>query len=691
MRRERPLTASLSDLTFQDLLGVFKRQKWWVVGMFLLGLLAAGLYTMSQRPGYLSFAQMRLEGTTQATRGVNPNSAVNQITDPVVDLDVLTQMQLLQGAKIFYRALDQAGLPAPQTAADLDKLPEVRVNQVGTTQIVQLSVVAEREDKAVQLTNAFLEQYRLYRETEQRDRISRSLQFVNARLADEARLVAKLETDLSTARSQSGVVDLSTEAGVRSQTKATAENRLNDLIGALNGARNRLSALQQAASAEGNGNRVTTTTTTNIEQRLAEEKELDTLKAQRDALLVTFFEDAPQVRAIDERIREQEERVNALKSEFVRREDTRNPNVDYWKQQVALAQGEVRSLEAQVSQAQSAVSQRSSSLDQLTPLVAKISELGRQLSERQESLRRLTATRDELQLRNNELSTPVEVITSAQPARKIRPNIPVNLLLGAVLGLVLGALIGISIDIAQDKVNTADNATYVTEKDVLARIPIRARSASPVISDPARARAFENYRLLRSSVLLATAEENVGAFVVASARPKEGKSVIASNFAVALALEGKRVILVDANLRAPALHKMFNLKDEKGLSEAALNPTILDEVLQETATPGLQVLTAGERVTNPTELLGSANMGKLIEVLKSKADFLVFDTAPGFVYADAQSLVTHVPTVLFVTDLVSPSKSDLRESVAMLDYAHANVLGLVINKDRGAGARLAKG
>lgn len=56
MRRERPLTASLSDLTFQDLLGVFKRQKWWVVGMFLLGLLAAGLYTMSQRPGYLSFA-----------------------------------------------------------------------------------------------------------------------------------------------------------------------------------------------------------------------------------------------------------------------------------------------------------------------------------------------------------------------------------------------------------------------------------------------------------------------------------------------------------------------------------------------------------------------------------------------------------------------------------------------------------
>ncbi|HCM73860.1 MAG TPA: hypothetical protein DIS87_06955, partial [Armatimonadetes bacterium] len=480
MRRERPLTASLSDLTFQDLLGVFKRQKWWVLGLFLLGLLAAGLYTMNQRAGYLSFAQMRLEGTTQATRAVNPNSAVNQITDPVVDLDVLTQMQLLQGAKIFYRALDQAGLQAPQTAADLDKLPEVRVNQVGTTQIVQLSVVAEQEQQAVQLTNAFLEQYRLYRETEQRDRISRSLQFVNARLADEARLVAKLETDLSTARSQSGVVDLSTEAGVRSQTKATAENRLNDLIGSLNGARNRLSALQQAAQAEGGTNRVTTTTTTNIEQKEAEEKELNTLKAQREALLVTFFEDAPQIRAIDERIREQEERVNSLKGEFVRREDTRNPNVDYWKQQVALAQSEVRSLEAQVSQAQSAVSQRTSSLDQLTPLVAKISELGRQLGERQESLRRLTATRDELQLRNNELSTPVEVITSAQPARKIRPNIPVNLLLGAVLGLLLGALIAISIDIAQDKVNSADNATFVTEKDVLARIPIRARTAAPV-------------------------------------------------------------------------------------------------------------------------------------------------------------------------------------------------------------------
>lgn len=688
MRKDRPFSASLSDLTFQDLLGIVKRQKWWILGSLLFFVLLAVGFSLYQKPGYQSFAQLQLEGATQTGARLPRSGAIDVITEPVTQVDVLTQIQLLQSSNVFFPALRAVGIPIPQTDADIEKLPEVRVNQIGTTQIIALSVVAENPNTARRLTTALVESYREQRETEQRQQIERSLAFVTARLEDENQAMTKLQQELAAFRQSNNITDINNETQARLQQKQIAENQLAEAQGALVSAEQTYNSMLATYNSTPE-TRELVTVQTNREQIEMEKNELADLRTQREALLTVYLPEAPRIKQIDAQIAEQQRRVDNLEANATIRSNVFNSQRDIFAQDLMRARAQVEGARARVARAQAIVSQRTQELSSLAPLLAQLTTFARNMEDRQQSIQRLTATRDELQLRNNELKTLVKVITPAQPARKIRPNWGINIGLGVLLGLLLGTLLGITVDIAQDKVNTAEQATFVTEKDILARIPMRSRNAHPLISDPSRARAFEAYRLLRSSALLATADEHVGSFLITSAKAGEGKSVIASNFAVALALEGKRVILVDANLRNPVLHKFFDLKDEKGLTHAIDDPTLVDELLQDTKFDSLKVLTAGERVANPTELLSSPQAAKLVEVLRSKADFLVFDTPAAFHYADAQSLVSSVPTVLFVTELGKPTKSELRESVAMLDYAHANVLGLVINKDKSAASRLA--
>lgn len=687
MRRERPFTASLSDLTFQDLIGVFRRQVWVFLIILTIGLIGGVIYSLVQQRGFLSISQVLLEGSTQSSPNFVRNDAVSAVTESSDQIDVLTQIQIMQSSKVFFAALRTVGIPIPETQADVDRLPEVRVAQVGTTRILQLSVVADTPDRARGLADALIDNYASIRRVDQGRKVREAVQFVQNRIQSENQVLQRLQNDLATRRGQANVVDSVRETDARLQERIGAVNDMNRAIQAAEAARQRVASLRQSLQSLPRSVTVNTTQT-NIEELQIEQRELAELEQSRAQLLVGYLEDAPQVRQIDERIAAKKARIASLQRNLQTTTVSRNPQIDVYEQNLASAEAELRAAEAAVNSARQIADTKSRDVESLSRVNADLQLLERQIAERAQSIERLSQTFDELRLRDNELQTPVEKVTPAQPARLIRPNWTVNLVIGALFGILLGVFAALLRDVGQDKVNTADQAVYVTEKDVLARIPLRSRSAEPVITDPARARAFEAYRQLRASVLLATANDNLGTFMVTSARPGEGKSAVASNFAVSLAMEGKRVILVDANLRNPILHKFFKLNEGKGLAEAVLDPTIVDDVLNETTFNGLKVLTAGEKVTNPTELLGSASMSKLVEILKSKADFVVFDTPSGFLYADAQALVPTVPTVLMVTDLLTPSKTDLRETVAMLDYAHANVLGLVLNKDKSASSRI---
>jgi polysaccharide biosynthesis transport protein len=167
---------------------------------------------------------------------------------------------------------------------------------------------------------------------------------------------------------------------------------------------------------------------------------------------------------------------------------------------------------------------------------------------------------------------------------------------------------------------------------------------------------------------------------VTSTAPGEGKSVTASNLAVAMALDGRRVIVVDADLRRPTLHEKFDMEQRPGLTNVLVGHTSLDDAIKQTDVQGLFLLPAGPLPPNPAELLNSQAMRQLVEGLKERADVVIFDSPPFLATADAQVLAAMADGVLYVVQFGEAKKSAVRHAVDLLNQAHAKVLGVVFNK-----------
>jgi capsular exopolysaccharide synthesis family protein len=191
---------------------------------------------------------------------------------------------------------------------------------------------------------------------------------------------------------------------------------------------------------------------------------------------------------------------------------------------------------------------------------------------------------------------------------------------------------------------------------------------------------LESYRILRSNVRFATVDEPVCSILVTSTIPGEGKSTTAANLAVAMALDERRVILVDADLRRPTVHKKFNMQLKPGLTDVLVGVLPLEAALRDTNIPGLRVLAAGPIPPNPVELLSSRTMHQIHRTLKEMADVIIFDSPPCLVTADAQVLSAEVDGVLYVMQFGETKKTGARHAVELLSRAQARLLGVVFNK-----------
>src|SRR5579859_5647158 len=150
--------------------------------------------------------------------------------------------------------------------------------------------------------------------------------------------------------------------------------------------------------------------------------------------------------------------------------------------------------------------------------------------------------------------------------------------------------------------------------------------------DP-RSPEAEAYRALRTSIQFSSLDRPIRTIVVTSSGQDEGKSTTASNLAITMAHIGRRVVLCDADLRRPALHALFGLPNQAGLSSVVLGAS-LDEALQHTETEGLLLLASGPIPPNPAEFLGSQRMESVLRDLAGRADYVVFDTPPVGIVTD---------------------------------------------------------
>lgn len=189
----------------------------------------------------------------------------------------------------------------------------------------------------------------------------------------------------------------------------------------------------------------------------------------------------------------------------------------------------------------------------------------------------------------------------------------------------------------------------------------------------------EQFRTLRTNVNFSMPDKELKTFLVTSSSPGEGKSTVAANTAVVFAQEGKKVLLVDADMRKPTVHYTFHLTNTLGVSNLLTRQATVAEVVKTSEIENLDIITCGPIPPNPAELLSSQTMNKVIEVMKEIYDIIIFDAPPVLSVADAQILANKCEGTILIMSAGTTEKVEAQKAKEALVSSQANIIGVVLN------------
>lgn len=274
----------------------------------------------------------------------------------------------------------------------------------------------------------------------------------------------------------------------------------------------------------------------------------------------------------------------------------------------------------------------------------------------------------------------VEVIQPARlPDAPVSPNVKRNLALGLVLGLGIGVVAAVLRSVLDTRVRSKEDISAITQLPVvgtIAKDPDSERRPLIALEDPKNP-LVESYRALRTNLRYLDVENNQKSIVVTSAGPGGGKSTTAANLAIVMADAGKRVVLIDADLRKPKVAKLLGIEGSVGLSDVLIGQASFEDTLQQWGRKQLFVLPSGRIPPNPSELLGSRAMEKVLDALSAHFDYIIIDSPPTLVVTDSAILSTRTGGALVVSAAGKTRKDELADAFDTLENVDGRVLGVI--------------
>lgn len=258
----------------------------------------------------------------------------------------------------------------------------------------------------------------------------------------------------------------------------------------------------------------------------------------------------------------------------------------------------------------------------------------------------------------------------------IKPNKPLNIGLGVIVGLIVGVGLAFFIEYLDTSVKTIDDVERALQAPVLGVIPQNVGSLLEEGPDTPHAEA---YRVLRTNVLFTRKEEKLNTISVLSGGAGEGKSTTLLNLATVFAQNGNRCLVVDSDLRRPSIHKVLKVSNSIGLTNYLLKQNTLEEVIQTTSLQTLDFLPSGKLPSSSMGILSSAKMKELIRELKSRYDFVFFDSPPLLGVSDASILASEMDMVLQVVQYRRYPQPMTLRAKQMIQKVGGNLVGIVLN------------
>jgi succinoglycan biosynthesis transport protein ExoP len=656
-----------------DRLSVLYKYRWATIAVFTLvvGWVMVDSYT--RIPAYRATARVLIEDPNADIATPTEIARNVQIGDPEMYLQ--TQLRIMKGRDLAQRVaaeLDMARVPefngqgpkptqlavgiafikyyaawpyriitstqaeAPKTALDIvdvSSYPDALSARLGVTQIrgsqlVDMSFDSADPQFAVRAANAFAEEYVSHNLSLKVETLEKSAEWLTGEVEKQGKLVQESELKLADykERQDAGSLDSSQNivvARLTSSNEAATKAKLDRI---------QKEGLWRQIEAAGQDVESITSVLNN-----------PNIQNLRSSISVLQADKARATERYGERHPEYQKATTALANAQEQLQLEIRKARQNAKSEFEAAQQQERELQSQLNESRAAA----------TALGRKgvdYAVLQREAESNRQIYTQLQTREKELRVVANSRTNNVRLVDKAQvPGEPFSPNHRRDWAYAVALGLALGLGVAFGIDYLDDTVKTPDDITRRLKLKFLGLVPVVSGERHPLISGPVPHDFGEAYRSIRTALASQLPGSGARVIAVASSQPLEGKTTTAVNIAMALAVGGARVLLIDADMRRPSVHKALRMTNDRGLSQLLAGQARMREVVQRTHDPNLLTITAGRTPANPSELLASDRMRALLTGLETGPfDWIIIDTPPVLAVTDAVILAPLVHAVTFV-------------------------------------------
>jgi capsular exopolysaccharide synthesis family protein len=680
-----PFQEPSSTISLREYGDVLRRRRAIILQTFVIVLVAGVLVTLFTPPTYQAKARLLIEA---------PSYIINQATtDPLADLfrinqqySLMTQVEMLQTQDMRRRV---------QSKLSTQSLPALGVVGVDGTQIIEVTAEGDNPELVMQAPNTLLEIYTDDVREKGSKNLNEALTFAEDRQRQARKDLDQIEREMSRFKSNAKIVEVAKDKEIQMSHVRDLGVAYGDAQTQLNITKARLAQIENALK------NLKPTRPGNVTQWMdpkiqAIDDQVAVLEVQRKALEVDYnkdynkkgFKKGDLYIPAFERINEQQAQLAKRRAELIESLDDRNMIVDpgyaaLIPERLKLSL-DTASFARQVADLGVRLGQEQARLQSFPKWEQTWGDLQRRYTDADTAWRYFSSKVGDLQLRKQTTVKSERIITLQKaeiPTQPIRPKKAQNIVFAGLLGLFFGLCLALLQELFDDRINSPEEAERVLRLPSLGHIPMIEEEGLRLIKDISTfSPLMESYRSLRTNINFAAVGNPVRSIVVTSSVPAEGKSTTVANLAMAMALDNKRVIIVDADLRRPSQHKLFKVDSTPGLTDILVGTHSIDEVMQHTSVENVTIIPAGSPPPNPAELLGSAAMGHLLATLEAQADIILFDSPPALAVADSVVLSARANGVLLVVAYGETKKANTKKAIDILSRATANVLGTVLNR-----------
>ena len=721
-------------LDLRELIDLLLRGKWILIATTLALVIPAAVYSWSQPSVYRSASTILIQKDKGALMGVLPGGNEFFQAQENLDNELLILSQSLDLAESAARRIIQLerapGSNAPLTVlAPLEDgtAPAVRdvalrlqrsyvaaATEGGQATAVRVAATSVDPYEAALIANAYSEAFVELSLQSSVAGISKSREFLEGRLEDQGEELRRLDGEVRGFMEREGAVALDEETARTASQIGELDGEIGAVDVEVESVRARLSALQaelrrlEPLLAERLGSGLDAELVT-AQERVSEiERQLEAIYTRTPSYRTAPSTADPELARLRGELDRAERRLRDVSSRLSRQAIASGSGPGEQASGFARAaelRAEIADAEIALSQARGRRSQLAAQLGEAEGELAEIPAQAIGLAQLQRERQAAEALYGALQTNYQEAQVAEE--SEIGTGRIIRPAfvdpVPVgpnrrrNVLLALLMGLGLGGAISVAKVRLDHRVHVPDDlaklgypliGTIPDTSDLIERDFDGAATASVggreidthivTLLNP-MATASESYRALRTSVQFSRPDVVVQTILVTSANPSEGKSTTAANLAVTMAQAGRRVLIVDADLRKPTAHRKFGLPREPGLVQQLFEDAAFDPDSIPTVADDLHVMTAGSIAPNPSELLGSRRMREVIDQMREAFDVVIFDAPPVLAATDAVLLSTQCDATLLVCKAGSTKDFELEAAHEALDSVGASVIGTILN------------